>query len=245
MRLKHVRIAAIGVLLGVTAGAVTSAQEAEKKGWERSISLGLSVTTGNSDTVLFVGAIEAQRAWEKDELRFLVEGAYGKNDGDKSVERGRALGQYKHLFDERMYGTLLSDIYHDGIATLAYRVTVSPGIGYYFIKTPKTQLTGEVGPSFIHEKYNGESADNYFGLRLAERFDRKLSDTARLWQALEVTPQIDDFDNYVALLEVGVEASLTKTLSVRVVGQDRYDSQPAEGRKHNDISLVSSLNYKF
>jgi len=194
---------------------------------------------------LIVGAFEAKRVWERDEFRGFITGAYGETEDEKSSESAEAIAQYKHLFSERFYGTLYGNLFHDAIADVAYRLTLSPGVGYYFIKSAKTQLSGDIGPSYVIEKLNGVDTDDYVGLRLAERLDHKLSDSAKVWQSLEWLPQIDDFENYILIFEVGVEAALTKTLSVRVVGQDRYDNQPAPGRQSNDISLVSSLAYKF
>jgi putative salt-induced outer membrane protein len=246
--LQLIPMLAIAGLLGtlpVRADEAPKAEQPKKNPWEQSISLGLSITDGNSDTLLFVGAYDAKRVWEHDEFRGMVTAAYGENDSDKTTESAEALAQYKHLFTERFYGSAFGNLFHDGIADIAYRLTLSPGVGYFFIKSNKTQLSGDIGPSYVVEKLNGQSTDDYFGLRLAERFDRKLNDTAKLWQSLEWVPQINDFENYVLVFEVGVEASLTKTLSVRVVGIDRYDNQPAPGRKYNDMSLISSLSYKF
>jgi hypothetical protein len=41
------------------------------------------------------------------------------------------------------------------------------------------------------------------------------------------------------------EAALNKTMSLRLVGQDRYDSKPSSGRRRNDTSLTSALAFKF
>ena len=241
--IRYAAVAA-GVALALTALQSASAEEVDK-GWVRSGALGLSLTSGNSDSVLFTGSLTGERIWTQDEWRLGANAAFGKTDGTKSTEIGHGVVQYKRLFDDRWYGTMVLDLLHDGVADIAYRFTVSPGLGYYFIKSEKTRLSGEVGPSFIREKLNGISASDYFGLRVAERFDHQLNERAKIWQSFEWLPQVDDFNNYIAIFEVGVEAALTETVSLRVVGQDRYDNQPAAGRKNNDISLVSALAFKF
>jgi putative salt-induced outer membrane protein YdiY len=249
MQLHYATLAvtAIAILAGSinTRAEDAKVEEPKKNPWEQSISLGLSVTDGNSDTLLFVGAYDAKRVWEHDEFRGMVTGSYGETDSNTTTEAAEGLAQYKHLFSERLYGTAYIDLFHDGVADITYRLTLSPGVGYYFIKSDKTQLSGDIGPSYVVEKLEGQGTDSYAGLRLAERFDRKLNDSAKVWQSLEWVPQIDDFGNYVLVFEVGVEAALNKTLSVRVVGIDRYDNQPAPGRENNDMSLISSLSYKF
>jgi hypothetical protein len=51
--------------------------------------------------------------------------------------------------------------------------------------------------------------------------------------------------NFLVNAEVGAEASLTKTLSLRVTLQDNFVNQPAPGRKDNDVKLISGVVYKF
>src|SRR5205085_2238992 len=84
----------------------------------------------------------------------------------------------------------------------------SPGLGYYFIKSDRTSLRGEIGPSFIYENRGGVT-HGYVALRLAERFEHKLSETAHLWESVEFLPQVDKFKNYLINAELGVEAALT------------------------------------
>jgi putative salt-induced outer membrane protein YdiY len=133
---------------------------------------------------------------------------------------------------------------HDAVADIEYRFTLSPGVGYYFIKNDKMTLSGEAGPAFIYEKVGGDEK-GYVAARLAERFEYKISDRARIWQSLEFLPQVDDLNNFILNGEIGVESKLTKDLSLRVFVQDSYDNEPAPGRKENDVKLVSALAYQF
>ena len=47
------------------------------------------------------------------------------------------------------------------------------------------------------------------------------------------------------LAEAGIETSINKHWSLRVVFQDMYASEPANGRKSNDIRLMAGTGYKF
>jgi putative salt-induced outer membrane protein len=239
------RAALLAVAASVVVGPATIRAEEAEKPWDRSIALGLTVNTGNQDTILFTGALKGEKLWKHDELRLELSGAYGKNDGAVNTERLLGRGQYKRLFTERFFGAFLLEGFHDGITELAYRLTASPGVGYYFIKSEKTRFSGEVGGAYVQEKYNGQSENGFFTLRVADRFDRQLNDNAKIWQQTEWLPQVDDFNNYLLNTEVGVEAALTKAMSLRVVGQHRYDNEPAPGRKNYDLTLISSLVYKF
>lgn len=212
--------------------------------WETSAALGFTMTRGNSKTLLFTGNAQATKKSEKNEWNFGADATYGEDDEEKNAENARAYGQYNRLFTERFFGYLRLEVFHDDIADVDYRITVGPGVGYYFIKEKDISLRAEVGPAFVHEKQGG-STDDYITLRLAERFDWKINDRAKIWQGLEVLPQVDDWDNYILNAEAGLETSITKQLSLRTYVQDTYDNDPAPDRQKNDIKFVTAIAYKF
>jgi putative salt-induced outer membrane protein YdiY len=235
------------VAIFLTANLSPQAEEAEppaRPKWESSAALGLTLTRGNSDTLLFNANVQSQRLADPNEIRLGLDATYGETERVKSAESFRGFGQYNRLFSERFYGGLRLEGFRDAVADVEYRFTLSPMAGYYFIKQERTRLAGEIGPSFIYEKQGGESG-GYIALRLGERFEHEFSERARIWQSLEFLPQVDDFDNFLILAEVGAEAGLTSNLSLRVTLQNWYDNQPAPGRKKNDIRLVTSLAYSF
>ncbi|MEO6035338.1 MAG: DUF481 domain-containing protein [Verrucomicrobiota bacterium] len=236
----------IGVLLAAsTCIASAQAPSPEKKpGWDTSAALGFTLTRGNSDTLLFTGNILTGKKWDQNELAFGADATYGENNSVKNAESLHGFGQYNRLFTERAYGYVRLDGLHDSIADVEYRLTLSPGVGYYFVKEENTKLSGEVGPAFIYEK-QGDQTRGYFTARLAERFEHKFNDRAKIWQSVEILPQVDNLDNYIINAEIGLETTLTAKLSLRTYLQDTYDNQPAPGRKKNDLKLVTALAYKF
>jgi len=226
------------------AQAVPDIAEQERVPWETSAAAGLTLTRGNSDTLMFTSNILSSKKWEKNEARLGASATYGETDNERSAETISAFAQYNRLFSERMYGYLRIDGMRDAVANVEYRFALSPGLGYYFIKRADTSLSVEVGPGVIHEKQGG-TTDTYATLRIAERFEHKLSDRSRIWQYAEFLPQIDDFDNYIINAEIGIESSLTEKLSLRNFLVNSYDNEPAPGRKKNDMKLVTALAYRF
>jgi len=212
--------------------------------WESSISAGLSLTRGNSDTLLTTAAFKTRKKTQENEFSFGVDGSYGENDSIKNNETLHGVSQYNHLFGERFYGFFNLEGLHDGIADLQYRFTLSPGAGYYFVKTTNTTFAGEVGPSLIFQRLGGVDTA-YASLRLAERFEHKLDGGTRVWERAEFLPQVNKPENFLVNAEIGAEAALTKTFSLRVTLQDNFVNQPAPGRKDNDVKLISSVVYKF
>jgi putative salt-induced outer membrane protein YdiY len=228
--------------------ASTFAQSAptttETPKWSASGALGFSLAKGNTDNTLLNANLLASKKWDRNELDLGLDGAYGESDGTRNTANAHAFAQYNRLFTERAYGLLRADGLHDDVADVQYRVTLSPGAGYYFIKGTNTFLRGEVGPGYVIERVGGVD-DDYVTLRLAERFETKINDRVKLWQSLEWLPAVDDFEDGVINGEIGLETSLTKSLNLRTYVQDTYDTTPAPGLKHNDVKLIVALAYKF
>jgi putative salt-induced outer membrane protein len=242
----HSTLALTGVITcsAQDTGEPVSTPPPEKPKWTRSAALGATLTGGNSDTVLITGNVNATRKWDQHEILLGADAAYGEVENQKNADSVHGMAQYNRLFSERLYGYARLDALHDAIADVDYRFTFGPGAGYYFIKNATTSLSGELGPSFVYEKVGAED-HGYFALRIGEKFEHKLSDRARIWQSFEILPQVDNFENFIANAEIGVESKLTTDLSLRVFVQDTYDNEPAPGRKKNDVKLVSALAYTF
>lgn len=218
--------------------------------WQGSVAAGLTLTRGNSDTELGTLSIATGKKWNQNELLFGADGTYGKTKQDgknnTTAESLHGFGQYNRLFTERFYGYGRVEGLHDGVADIKYRISISPGAGYYFIKQKGTELSAEVGPGYVHQKL-GHHEESYATLRVAEKFNHALSDRARVWETVEWLPQVDKFKNYIINAEVGVEADLSSSqkLSLRTYLDDTYNNVPAAGRLKNDLKLVAAVAYKF
>jgi putative salt-induced outer membrane protein len=231
---------------GFSQGAQDASQPSQPPSkWEKSAALGFTLTRGNSDTLLGTGNILATRKSGPNEINLGADGTYGETEDVKNAESIHGFGQYNRLFTERFFGYGRIEGLHDGVADIKYRFLFSPGAGYYFLKTTNMGLRAELGPGFIYEKLDHKDPHGYFTLRLAERYDQKINDRLKVWEFVEVLPQVDKWDNYIINGEIGLDTSLTEKLSLRTFLQDTFNSHPATGRKKNDLKLVTAIAYKF
>ncbi len=213
--------------------------------WQSSVTAGLTLTRGNSDTMLFTAGVLTSKKTPDNEFKLGADGAYGENSGVKNVDTEHAFGQYNDLFTDRFYAYARAEALHDGIADLQYRITVGPGVGYYFLKETNTTFAGEFGFSYVNQRL-GDVDDNYATLRLAERYEHKFKNYgARVWENAEILPQINKVDNYIVNAEIGIEAALNAHFSLKTFLDDNFNNQPAAGREKNDVKLVSAISYKF
>jgi putative salt-induced outer membrane protein YdiY len=249
------------VLLGIVGASSTiqaqdapvaeAAPQEKPKLWSQTAGLGFTLTGGNSDTLLFTADYTGVRKWGDNELTIGAVGGYGESDGEVNNNFVEGFGQYNYLFGpkKRWFGFGRVAGRHDEVADIAYRVPISVGLGYYFLKegvndNKRFTLAGEVGPGYAWEKVGGIT-DEYATLFVGERFGFKITEKTRLWQSAGYTPSIEDFGNYTVNFEAGVETQLVGDLVIRAVFTDSYRSEPAAGRENNDYKFITSVGYKF
>lgn len=235
---------AAAAILAVSAFGQTAPTAPPNTGWLTTAAFGFTLAKGNTDNMLLTGNLLSSKKWGQNEMDLGIDGTYGETDGVRSAGNVHGFDQYNRLLTQRLFALIRVDAVNDSIANVDYRVTIAPGMGYYFIKTTNTFLRGEVGPGFVFEKVGGVK-DDYVTLRLAERFETKLNERAKLWQSIEILPAVEEFSSYVINAEIGIDTSITKKLSLRTYVQDTYDSTPAPGLKRNDVKLVAAIAYKF
>ena len=259
-KITVIALAWAGIIGIVTTGPIARADDSTAdlpppppKKWESVVTAGATLTRGNSHTFLGTLSLNTKRKWTDDEALFGATAGYGENTVDTPAGKTenttdsyiKGFGQWNHLFSPNAYAGLRIGGDHDDIAHLTYRLTVSPLIGYYFIKQTNEFLAAELGPSYIKEKFFGESEHNYIALRIGERFEHKFASGARIWENIEWLPKVQDFQNYLVNAEAGVSAPINKALSVSLVIQDTYKSVPATGKQKNDLKLIAGLSYNF
>jgi len=239
------------IAMAFIACARAADEAAEAEGWDTSLAVGANVNQGNTDTLGVNAALTTERDYEKMEYRFGVEANYGEStttadDGsestDKTAQNAKAYANIK-----RKFGTpyIYSDnsLLHDEIGGIDSRLTLGAGGGLYALDNDKDKLGLEAGLAYIVEEFENGEDDDGLSLRLAARHDHTFSETAKCWASLEYLPNLDDFNDYLLNAEIGTETVLNSTLSLRIVAQDRYDSEPPEGREDNDLSVIAALVY--
>jgi len=226
--------------------------------WSTSLAAGLNLTRGNSETLAANGSVRSEAKTGKNGVILGAEVNYGEaeqtqadgtTETEKTVDNERAYAQYRRLLTDRAFASLNGEALMDDVAGINYRITVGPGAGYYFLKDDVNTLMAEAGPVYILEEDEDQAGnttkDDRWALRAAERYDLKLSATAKFWEMAEYLPTFDDFDNYLVNAEAGVEAAMTTRVGLRLVGQYKYNSRPAEGREKGDSALIAAVTVKL
>jgi putative salt-induced outer membrane protein YdiY len=229
--------------ISYTAPTVTAPKK-PKTAWNHSLSAGATLARGNTDTTLISADYTAVKKTPKDEYNGMLGMAYGEQDNKQTADNYKGSFQWNHLFTTNNYGYLRAEALRDYISDVDYRFTVGPGLGHYLIKGTNTTFAVGGGVNFEGQSL-GNQGDTFATFRLADKFEQKINNHARIWQIVEFLPQVDRLQNYLVNFEVGAEAPFTKSLSLKAYLDDNFDSRPALDHVKNDVRLVTGMAFKF
>jgi len=215
---------------------------AQPGAWEVTGAVGLSASSGNSDTLAYHLQILGTYEVGKNEAEFGMDYFSARADGLETTNSFRTFGQYNRLVSERFYLGLTGEFLTDPIADVDYRYNFAAVAGYHLIKTNTTSLSFEVGPGY-HWQQEGGISDSFPTLRFAQRFEHDFNEHTRLWQKITFGPRTSDYSDYLVRGEVGLDLRVNKNWSVRTTLRHQIDSTPAANRQKDDTTLLFGFAY--
>ncbi len=226
--------------------------EGAAKTWVVKASAGLSSKSGNTDSDSYQARLETEQTFSKTLIRFLAEGNYAEaeittSDGVRETTQtagsARINLNIKQRFS-RFYAYLDGIAFHDTPADIRFRGIASTGLGTFLADTDTLKISVDGGLAHVAERTRAEH-DDYLALRLANRIDYIPSKSVSLWQTAEYLPQAEDFSNHLITTEFGISSALTRSLSLNVILQIAYDSDPATETDSTDRTLTAQVAVSF
>jgi putative salt-induced outer membrane protein YdiY len=181
---------------------------------------------------------------KKDEYRASLLYTYGEENDNATNDELLGKAAWRHLYSDRFYVGPRFEFRRDDIADIQYRTSLTGVLGYYLIKEEKISLTFEGGFGFSAEKQGG-IANNYGHTYGGQFFEYNLNKKTKIYQTLSIIVPLNDTNDHQIGAEMGLETTLTDTLSLKIFAQNNYDARPAAGRDENDFKLITGISYKF
>jgi putative salt-induced outer membrane protein len=225
-------------------------------GWTGQGQAGIVLARGTLDTTTANAKLDATDSigdW-KDiaHLAFL----YGESGKVSSAQRLEGSWETDYNYSKRMFvfGSVNGEDDHfDGFV---YQVTLATGVGYKFIDSETTKLTGSVGIGYRRlqtetltaadangfvERTPGESSSDGVGTAGLD-YSQQLTKTTKLTDRLLI--QSGGLNTSVAN-DFAVAVNMTQTLALSVGYGVRYNSQPPAGTKSTDQLFTVNVVYAF
>ena len=227
-------------------GAVISAANAATvvQGWDSSIDFGVTLTRGNSETTLVTSTLALSKIKGQDEYNAGLAYSFGDDGGSVITDEITGFFNWNRLATDTTYYGFRLEGRRDDIAEIDYRFQGTLLYGIYAIKNDKTTLAFEGGPGYTVESLDGEDK-TYPHFYIGQRASHWMTDNTKLFQSLAAYGSLEDFSDHNLIFTLGVESMMNESLSLKVILEDKYQSEPADGAKQNDLKLISGISYKF
>ncbi|HVN86621.1 MAG TPA: DUF481 domain-containing protein [Candidatus Binatia bacterium] len=221
--------------------------------WDGNLDLGFNVQQSTTDTTGFLLKFGTVRTRDPTKLTLGASYRYGteKKQGEpKSTTQDELLGLIRgdYNFTPRVYGFASGDTTYDGIQRLSIRGVPKLGLGYVFWEqkldeTRRNFLQGEVGPSWVYEKYFGGSDRDYYAVAFGALAGYYLPYSAHLDWRLDYLPAVDNFTtDYLLRTEIGLTVPLIDPVSAKFSLRDEYNNQPAPDAERNNLFLTFGIS---
>lgn len=214
--------------------------------WAGSVGAGMALTSGNADTSnvnLTVKVTHDPRNPHLATADALY--LYGSSEGEITVRRLAFNVRDEYTWTDRtsFYGQL--GYLRDTKKAIEYLVAPTAGLVYKLINLAPTKLNIDAGGGVVWERNTGLDTDTSGALTLGQSFSHQLTDTASLTQSLKGLWKTADFGDTLYTVSIGLAASITQRLQLKVEFLELYKSQPPPDIEKGDLSFLSSVVYSF
>ncbi|QQL45443.1 DUF481 domain-containing protein [Sulfuriroseicoccus oceanibius] len=212
-----------------------------KARWSTRVAVGGNLTGGNVDSYRVNGDLRSTRQSEKHRTSLVLNGDVGQSEGRQTSERMFSSADHRSDFTPYWFTTFGGGYQRNPLAGLDHHVRGSIGIGYYFFKSERVEWALDVGPAYVFEQRAGFDDSHRPSARLGQEFEIRIHDHLKFFQNAEVLTSINNGSYWRLHSEAGIETDITRNLSLRFTGRNRYDAQPSAERRNNDFTLGASM----
>lgn len=224
-----------------------------KPGWDQlwagTATVGFAGSAGNAKTLTFTTGVTANRTTRNDKtsvyFNTIDASALVNGQSAQTAEAVRGGIGYDHNLNPRLFVNTFNDWEFDKFQNLDLRFVAGGGLGFHARKTAKTALDVVAGGDFNRSKFSTplttSSGEAYWG----DTYSWKPSANTSLRQAFRMFNNLSQSGAYRMNFDVGTSTKIARWLTWNVSISDRYVSNPAPGRKTNDLLYTTGLGITF
>ncbi len=241
---------ALIILLIIPLSLFAEEDKEEKKIYSSSTSLSLLQTSGNANEFSFGFETEQNLNFKKSQLSFKASVIYVKSEEKRNTEFYFSQLNYRYSFSPRFYGIGLAQGERNVLSGYNYRFLLSAGVGYFWIKSKKLEASSEMALGWSRENNIEKALDSNVSLSFASV---SLSNSIKI--PLSLNSELNHQNVFLFNLKTSedfrinsissVSFSLSKSLSIKISHQLKYNHSPVPGYKNTDQYILSSLVLKF
>jgi len=250
--MRRIPLVAVSVLCFVFSSAAAAQTPAESAPavpppvWAGSLGAGLSLTSGNSDTLNVNVVLDLTRTPKARNVialksRFLR----GEQSGSLVAQQTSATLRDHYTLSGRTFFYAQVDYLRDTFRLIDYLVAPTVGVGVTLIDTGTRTFAVDAGVGSITEKNSGAARTNA-AVTASEKLAIQLTPTASLKHAASGLWKASDFSDGFYTFSFGLATKISERTELSLDLLDTFRSKrPTPATKRNDVAFVASIIAKF
>lgn len=223
-----------------------AADEEKSTGWTGSVTIGSSISSGNTERTSASATMDAVRELDNDDRITLgFNWNYAEENNFRTQRRTGARAQYDSFLTETTYWLGQLSAESDEQAGVDLRWTAGAGLGRQVLDNDEWKWSVEGGLSYFNEEFDSGADDSYLAARLASRADWVYSEKTSFGNVLELFPSLEGGDDVYGRSDTRMTVNLTESMLGQVQWIWDWDNTPATDRKRSDHLLLLTVGWAF
>ena len=218
--------------------------------WTGAVSLGVDMSTGNTDSRTVNMNADAKRRADNDRITGKAIWIYDeeKTGGQWNLIDRIVRGQlkYDYFLTKKFYAMTNMLAGADDSAGLDLRFTVGAGPGYQWFEEKDLELFTEVSVQYVNEQYDDPAQDSdYLGVRAAYGFTWTFLETATFHNDGQLIQSTDNRHDVWALMDTYLRMAVAGPFFGQVRWILEYDNTPNPGDDRVDNTYLLQFGWNF
>ena len=224
--------------------------------WSGYANVGGTVRGGNSDQIDYTARLGTLRRSVRDRTGVEYIGNITRIDDEDTSNNHRVTLGWDRFLSKRLFLNLAGlEWYRDPFQNIANRWTITAGVGYEILDTPRTSLSATIGPAWQSTDWKSvppgdEDPASSLALRIGTRFNHEFTGSIDFYTYYNAFFTDEASGSYTHHLDTGLKIELTGDFDVNVSWVWDYvqDPRPLEDGtfpRKDDTRLVFGLGWSF
>lgn len=224
--------------------------------WSGHANLGGTLRSGNSDQIDYTARLGTVRRSVKDRTGLDYIGNITRIDSEDTSNNHRVTLGWDRFLSKRLFLNLVGlEWYRDPFQNVANRWTVTAGLGYEILDTPRTSWSATAGPAWQSTGWKSvppgdDDSVSSVALRVGTRFDHEFTESIDFYTYYNAFFTEEESGSYTHHFDTGLNIEMIGDLDFNVAWvwdrvQDPRSLEDGSFPKKDDTRLVFGLGWSF
>ncbi len=215
--------------------------------WGGKVGAGLSLTSGNSDTLTYNIAFDVTHD-PKTRNVLSASGLYirGQQNKELAVDRTSLAIRDQYAISPRAFVFGEIEYLRDAFKLIDYHIAPTVGIGLKVFDTDRTKFSVDAGAGLAQEKNPGRGVRTSGAVTAAENLEHKLTSTSTITHSATALWNAGRFPDGLYRFSAGLSTRISQRVELSVNLLDTFKNRPPTAEtKRNDVSLLMAITARY